>query len=112
MAQFFRNMPELEAMLDYVELSTPLSTDHFCRPMEGSIYGIEPTPERFNNPWLRPKSPIKNLYFSGSEVASVGVIGAMMGGVLAAAAAEPRSTMSFLKEASADRPTKPTDPTG
>ena len=98
MTQFLQNMPELEPFLDYVELSTPLSTEHFCRPMEGSIYGIEPTPERFKNPWIRPNPPIKNLFFSGSEVASVGVIGAMMGGVLAATAAEPLSAFQFLRE--------------
>ncbi|MEC7988294.1 MAG: FAD-dependent oxidoreductase, partial [Myxococcota bacterium] len=95
--QFLRNMPELKDMVDYVELSTPLSTEYFCRPMDGSIYGIEPTPERFANPWIRPNPPVSGLYFSGSEVASVGVIGAMMGGVLAAAAAEPVNAMRFLR---------------
>jgi len=98
LTQFLQQMPELEPFLDYVELSTPLSTEYFCRPMAGSIYGIEPTPERFKNPWIRPNPPIKNLYFSGSEVASVGVIGAMMGGVLAAAAAEPWASFQFLRE--------------
>ena len=97
LAQFLEKMPELERYVAFSELSTPLSTDHFCRPMKGSIYGIEPTPERFRNPHLRPVSPIKNLYFGGSEVSTVGVIGAMMGGVLAATAAEPRKAMRLLK---------------
>ena len=87
--QFLERMPDLEPMIAYSELSTPLTTDNFCRPQSGSIYGLEPTPERFRNPHLGPHSPIKNLYFSGSEVCSVGVIGAMMGGVLGAMAAEP-----------------------
>jgi len=94
---FLRRMPGLEDMIAYVELGTPVSTHHFCRPVEGSIYGIEPTPARFKNPWLRPRTPIKNLFFSGSEVCSVGVIGAMMGGVLGAAAAEPRQVLRYLK---------------
>ena len=97
--QFLAHMPELRPFLDYVELSTPLSTEYFCRPVEGSIYGIEPTPARFDNPWIRPNPPIKNLYFSGSEVASVGVIGAMMGGVLAAVAAEPFSGFQYIRGA-------------
>ena len=96
--QLFENMPELAPMLDYVELSTPVSTHHFVRPMQGSIYGIEPTPERFNNPWLRPKSPIRGLYFSGSEIATVGVVGAMMGGVLAGVAAEPIRALRYLRK--------------
>ena len=94
--QFLQRMPELKDMIEYVELSTPLSTDYFCRPISGSIYGVEPTPERFRNPWLKPRTPIKNLFFAGSEVASVGVIGAMMGGVLSVMAAEPIDTMRYL----------------
>ena len=96
--QLLEQMPELGSMLDYVELSTPVSTHHFVRPIEGSIYGIEPTPARFNNPWLRPKSPIPGLFFSGSEVATVGVVGAMMGGVLASVAAEPIRALRYLRK--------------
>lgn len=95
--QFLSKMPELREMVDYVELSTPVSTTYFNRAMEGAIYGIEPTPERFQNPWLRPKSPIPKLYMSGSDMASVGVIGAMMGGVLCAAAAEPVKVIPYIK---------------
>lgn len=98
LADFLKNMPELEPYLEYVELSTPLSTDHFVRPMAGSIYGIEPTPTRFRNRWLRPGSPIKGLFMAGSEVASVGVIGAMMGGVLSVLAAEPVGIMKMLRK--------------
>jgi all-trans-retinol 13,14-reductase len=98
-AQFARHMPELAAMIDYAEVSTPLSTEHFTRPIAGSIYGLEPTPERFRCRWLRPRSPIRGLFFSGSEVATVGVIGAMMGGVLAAVAAEPVRAIDFLRRA-------------
>ena len=96
--QLTEAVPGLADKIDYVELSSPLSTDHFCRPVRGSIYGLEPTPERFATPWLRPRSPIKDLYFSGSEVSSVGVIGAMMGGVLCAVAIEPRKGMKYMKE--------------
>jgi all-trans-retinol 13,14-reductase len=94
--QFLTKLPALRPMVDYVELSTPASTDHFVRPTNGSIYGIEPTPGRFKNPWLKPRTPIKNLYFSGSDVASVGVMGAMMGGVLCAAACEPLKAIPKL----------------
>ena len=95
--QFLRKMPQLRDMVDYVELSTPVSTDHFCRPVAGSIYGLEPTPERFACRWLRPRAPIPNLFFAGSDVATVGVIGAMMGGLLAAVSAEPVGSMRYLR---------------
>lgn len=94
--QFLEHMPALRPMVKYVELSTPVSTDHFVRPIEGSIYGLEPTPGRFTTRWLRPRAPIQNLFFSGSEVATVGVIGAMMGGVLAAVSAEPLEAARWL----------------
>lgn len=96
--QFLLHMPQLESMIDYVEISTPSSTDHFCRPQAGSIYGLEPTPERFRSRALEPRSPIPNLFFAGSEVAMVGVMGAMLGGLLAAAAASPFKVMRYLRQ--------------
>jgi all-trans-retinol 13,14-reductase len=87
--QFFTHLPELEPMLDFVELGTPITTEHFVRPMKGSIYGIEPTVERYACDHLRAHSPIKNLYFAGCEVGAVGVMGAMAGGLTCALAMEP-----------------------
>lgn len=103
LAQYLEHMPGLADMIVHAELSTPLSTDHFVRPQAGSIYGLEPTPERFRNPWLRPRSPISNLFFAGAEVSTVGVIGAMMGGVLAALSAEPIAAMRLLSRIEGSR---------
>jgi len=97
LAQFFDSLPEMKPMLRHAELSTPLTTDHFVRPSRGSIYGLEPTPERFRNRWLRPKSPVPGLYFSGSEVGSVGVMGAMLGGLLCGAAVAPVAAVRFFR---------------
>jgi all-trans-retinol 13,14-reductase len=97
LAQFSEKMPALAPLIDHAELSTPLSTEHFVRPSRGSIYGIEPTPARFQNQHLRPRTPIPGLLMAGSDVATVGVIGAMMGGVLAAAAAEPGEMFSMIR---------------
>ncbi len=96
--QFFKAMPQLEPMLSMAELSTPLTTDHFNRAMGGSIYGLSPTPERYTNKWLRPKSPVPNLYMAGCDVCSPGVIGAMFGGVLAALAAKPLEVGNYVRE--------------
>lgn len=94
--QFFSHMPHLEPLLDFAELSTPLSTENFTRPVRGSIYGLEPTPKRFANPWLKARSPIPGLFFSGSEVGTVGVMGAMLGGALAAVAARPLPMLKMV----------------
>lgn len=95
--RFLERMPGLRPMIDHVELSTPASTDYFVRPVDGSIYGLLPTPERFASDSLRPRSPVRGLFFGGSDVAMVGVIGAMMGGVLAATAAEPFRAIRLLR---------------
>ena len=97
--QLLSYMPGLRDKVAYAELSTPVSTHHFVRPMNGSIYGLAPTPERFALAALRPRAPIDGLFFAGSEVATVGVIGAAMGGVLAAVSAEPVRGMKYLSTA-------------
>lgn len=92
----FQHQPGLRDLLDHAELSTPLSTELFSRPHQGSIYGLMPTPERFLDPWLRPQSPVPGLYLSGSDASLCGVMGAMMSGVFCAAAMEPVGAVRFL----------------
>jgi all-trans-retinol 13,14-reductase len=94
--QLLERLPGLRPMVDFTELSTPLSTEHFVRPWRGSIYGLEPTPRRFANRWLRPRAPLPGLFFAGADMTSVGVVGAMMGGVLGATAVSPLEVGRFL----------------
>ncbi len=79
-------MPELEGHIDYHELSTPLSTRHFGAYVEGEIYGLEHTPERFKTKGLRPKTPVPGLWLTGQDVCTAGIAGALFGGVLCASA--------------------------
>jgi all-trans-retinol 13,14-reductase len=90
-------MPELRSMVAFVELSTPVSTEHFTRAPRGAIYGIEPTPERYANRYLRPRTPLEGLFLSGADMASVGVMGAFVGGLLCAAAMEPVGVARYLR---------------
>ena len=46
--------------------------------------GLAATPERFQQRWLKAETPVKNLYLCGQDIATDGIIGALMGGVLAA----------------------------
>lgn len=96
--QFLRHMPGLRDKIAFAELSTPLSTEHFTRAPGGAIYGLEPTPERYQTTHLRPRTPVPGLFLSGGDMASVGVMGAMVGGLLAAVAAEPIKAIKWFRD--------------
>jgi all-trans-retinol 13,14-reductase len=89
-AQFSRYFPALGPLIRYSEVSTPLSMTAATGAYEGAMYGIEPTPARFLCKWLHAKTPVSGLYLAGQDVGVPGVQGAMMGGILAAAAIEPK----------------------
>lgn len=95
--QLLEHMPELKKNLAYVELSTPISTEHFTRSVKGAIYGLAPVPRRYMTRELRPRTPVKNLFLSGSDVTAVGVIGAMAGGLFSAISAEPIALLPWLR---------------
>ncbi len=78
--------PHLREKIAVMEISTPLSTQHFCNYGEGEIYGLAHTPERFAETALRPQTPIKNFYLSGQDVVTDGIGGALFSGILTASA--------------------------
>jgi len=81
-----RQLPGLKGHILHAELSTPLSTCHFAGYQRGEIYGLDHTPARFRQTWLRPHTPIRGLFLTGQDVATDGVAGALAGGLLAASA--------------------------
>ena len=91
--------PQLKGKVDHVELSTPLSTQNFCNYAQGEIYGLQHTPDRFDERWLKPQTPIKKLYLTGQDVATAGVGGAMMGGVLCAISILGKNMMTDIMTA-------------
>ncbi|MFO7530086.1 MAG: NAD(P)/FAD-dependent oxidoreductase [Marinobacter sp.] len=78
----YQKLPQLRGKVDYVETSTPLSTAWFCRYGRGELYGLDHNPERFEQDWLRPKTPIPGLYLTGQDILTCGVVGAMIGGLI------------------------------
>ncbi len=82
--QLYLKLPHLRGKIDYYELSTPLSTDFFCRYSQGEIYGLNHDPSRFEQNWLKPRTTIPGLYLTGQDVMTCGVLGAMVGGLLTA----------------------------
>jgi all-trans-retinol 13,14-reductase len=78
-----KHMPGLKALIDYSELSTPVTTEHFTGHPLGSIYGIACVPARFQEalvPFTKARTDVEGLFLTGADVSSPGVAGAMMGG--------------------------------
>lgn len=99
----YDKLPQLRGKIDYVETSTPLSTDWFCRYGHGEIYGLEHTPERFDQAWLRPKTEIPGLYLTGQDVLTCGVVGAMIGGLVTTLAIQGVKGAGLAKQIFVDR---------
>lgn len=77
-------IPGIKELTVYKELSTPLSMEYFTKWEKGSFYGVPVKPKRYKFKWISPKTPINNLYLTGCDAASLGVVGAMMGGLFSA----------------------------
>lgn len=80
--ELYRQLPHIEGKVAYYELSSPLSTQHFVNYEKGEIYGLEHTPDRFRQRFLKPKTPINNFYLTGQDVATAGIGGALLSSVL------------------------------
>lgn len=76
--------PGFGDLVEYSELATPLTFEHFSAARSGMIYGYPATPERYAKAWLGPRTPIQNLYLTGTDASLLGIMGALMGGVLTA----------------------------
>lgn len=77
-----RSLPGFKALVDFYELATPLTFESYSKHPQGAIYGIPLSVNRFENPWISVKTPLKGLYLTGADIAGPGIAGAMMGGVL------------------------------
>ena len=100
--QLYKYKPQVKGKIDYYEVSTPLSTKHFVNYQKGEIYGLHHTPERFRLNYLGPRTPIKNLFLTGQDVVSVGVGGALMGGLLTASVITGKNLLNKVKKRAAE----------
>jgi all-trans-retinol 13,14-reductase len=86
LARLYELEPQTKGKVDCYELSTPLTTKNFVNYERGEIYGLEHSPDRFENKALRPHTGIKNFYLTGQDISTAGVVGAMAAGLLTASA--------------------------
>jgi len=83
--KLYAKVPQVRGKVSFHELSTPLSTRHFCNYENGETYGLSHGPERFTQNFLRVKTPVDGLYLTGQDLMTCGVASALFGGVLTAA---------------------------
>lgn len=80
----YEQLPQVKGKIVHQELSSPLSTKHFMNYEKGEIYGLDHSPERFKQKFLTPRTPIKNLFLTGQDIATAGVAGALFSGLMTA----------------------------
>ena len=88
-------VPGLSALVEYSELSTPLTVEDYTSHPAGRFYGLPGRPARYQSAPLAVCTPVGGLYLTGSDVASLGIAGAMVGGV--AAASKVLGSAGFLR---------------
>jgi all-trans-retinol 13,14-reductase len=97
LSELNRFVPKAKEAIDIVEVSTPLSYETFVKRKRGGFMGVESTPTRFRQDWLRATTPIDGLYLSGQDVTTDGVVGALMGGVICASAIEGKNLIESIR---------------
>jgi len=90
MACFAAKFPALAPLVVYQELGTPLATASFTGHEKGAFYGLETTPRRILSHALSARTPVPGLFLTGQDVMTPGIAGALTGGLLGAAAIDPR----------------------
>jgi all-trans-retinol 13,14-reductase len=95
--ELFRHVPAAAQHVDVVEVSTPLTYETFAKRERGGFMGVASSPQRFTQDWLRPATPVQGLYLTGQDVATDGVIGALVGATLCASVILGRDLMAEIR---------------
>ena len=103
--------PGLSDLVDYLEVSTPLTYEHYTAHPAGAFYGPPATPLRYRSDPLGPRTAIPRLFLSGQDAGSTGIMGAMMGGLAAACQVLGPRGYSTITSALREAPASP-DPQG
>ena len=95
-----KHIPKFREIVSFHELATPLTLEHFTGRVNGSLYGIPMTPDRLRLDELRAKTPVANLYLTGSDACTLGIMGTLLGGIAAASSINgPFGMFKIMKSA-------------
>ena len=92
----YEKLPQAKGKINCYELSTPLTTKHFVNYKNGEVYGLDHSPSRFRQPFLKPRTKIKNFYLTGQDIVTAGVGGALFSGVLTSTAITGKNILKKL----------------
>jgi all-trans-retinol 13,14-reductase len=95
LAFFTAKFPALAPLVTYCDLGTPLATAAFTGHEKGGFYGVETTPRRMLSEALKARTPVPGLFLTGQDVMCPGIAGSLWGGMLGAAAVDPRVFQKF-----------------
>ncbi|XP_068829626.1 all-trans-retinol 13,14-reductase isoform X2 [Capricornis sumatraensis] len=86
---FLKQFPHLEGKVDSVTGGSPLSTQFYLAAPQGACYGADHDLGRLHPgamASIRAQSPIPNLYLTGQDILTCGLIGALQGALLCSSA--------------------------
>jgi phytoene dehydrogenase-like protein len=75
-ALLLRFYPQLDGRIELLDVSTPLSIEHYLGAKQGGAVGLDQTPERFTDrsliERLDPRTPIEGLWLTGQDTVTCG----------------------------------------
>ena len=79
-----RHYPKTKGRVEFISIATPLTNLYYLNRADS--YGLEHTPAHYAGALdkLRPQTSVPGLYVTGQDCASVGIVGALNGGILTA----------------------------
>jgi all-trans-retinol 13,14-reductase len=80
----YRNYPKTRGKVDYVSIATPLTNKYYLG--RNDSYGLEHTMDHYGGALneMRPATDIAGLWCTGQDIGTVGIVGALNGGILTA----------------------------
>ncbi|TWT93116.1 phytoene desaturase family protein [Neorhodopirellula pilleata] len=79
-----KHVPKIRDLVDYAELSTPVTFEKFSGHAGGMVYGQLCDPDRLDKDQWRVATSLPNLYLSGCDIGSPGINGSMMASIFTA----------------------------
>jgi phytoene dehydrogenase-like protein len=97
-----RRYPGFGDLVDYWEVSTPVTVTSFAAYPSGGYGEVATTPERLRRRLAPTRTEVPGLLLTGSDTCTLGIMGAFMGGMFAAATVMGPKGMPRIMRAAGD----------